>query len=226
MRPAVRGFGPVTAQAMASQRSDIFHRGYALVIYNPNDCAEDTTLRNPDGSWAFRNTVVILACERSWSMKRLLIALPVLCLATLLAAGNEGEKKQSDKDLILGKWKVVSWQSNKEPVKDSGFSVIQLEFTTGIVRYYKAGAKGKPVAAVVYMYELDASKETKRMSMSEPVEVGDKTAQVEQQRAVYSLDGDVLKLCWSPAALPYPTKVEPGDMRALIILKRETKAGK
>jgi hypothetical protein len=26
------------------------------VVYNPNDCAEDTTLRNPDGSWAFRNT--------------------------------------------------------------------------------------------------------------------------------------------------------------------------
>jgi len=26
------------------------------VIFNPNDCAEDTTLRNADGSWAFRNT--------------------------------------------------------------------------------------------------------------------------------------------------------------------------
>ena len=25
-------------------------------MFNPNDCAEDTTLRNPDGSWAFRNT--------------------------------------------------------------------------------------------------------------------------------------------------------------------------
>ncbi len=31
-------------------------RGYAVVLYNPNDCAEDTTLRNLDGSWAFRNT--------------------------------------------------------------------------------------------------------------------------------------------------------------------------
>ena len=31
-------------------------RGYALVLFNPNDCAEDTTLRNMDGSWAFRNT--------------------------------------------------------------------------------------------------------------------------------------------------------------------------
>jgi hypothetical protein len=52
-----RGFGgPVTAESMAAQRADIFHRGYALVVFNPNDCAEDTTLRNSDGSWAFRTT--------------------------------------------------------------------------------------------------------------------------------------------------------------------------
>jgi len=55
-RPAVPGFGPATAQSTASQRADVFHRGYALVVFNPNDCAEDTTLRNADGSWAFRNT--------------------------------------------------------------------------------------------------------------------------------------------------------------------------
>jgi hypothetical protein len=46
----------VSAQTIASQRADVFRRGYALVLYNPNDCAEDTTLRNNDGSWAFRNT--------------------------------------------------------------------------------------------------------------------------------------------------------------------------
>ncbi|MBI4875101.1 MAG: hypothetical protein HY822_10765 [Acidobacteria bacterium] len=47
---------PVTAQSMATQHAEVFRRGYALVVFNPNDCAEDTTLRNPDGSWAFRNT--------------------------------------------------------------------------------------------------------------------------------------------------------------------------
>src|ERR1019366_3929271 len=36
--------------------SELFRRGYALVMFNPNDCAEDTTLRNEDGSWAFRHT--------------------------------------------------------------------------------------------------------------------------------------------------------------------------
>ncbi len=59
-RPDCPGKSPTgtvaTAESMAGQRSDVLHRGYALVIFNPNDCAEDTTLRNADGSWAFRNT--------------------------------------------------------------------------------------------------------------------------------------------------------------------------
>ena len=47
---------PPTAAALAADRAEVFRRGYALVVFNPNDCAEDTTLRNMDGSWAFRTT--------------------------------------------------------------------------------------------------------------------------------------------------------------------------
>ena len=47
---------PASAEEMARNNSELFRRGYALVIFNPNDCAEDTTLRNQDGSWAFRTT--------------------------------------------------------------------------------------------------------------------------------------------------------------------------
>jgi hypothetical protein len=57
--PADRGRGsaePPTAASLANERAEVFQRGYALVLFNPNDCAEDTTLRNLDGSWAFRNT--------------------------------------------------------------------------------------------------------------------------------------------------------------------------
>lgn len=42
--------------AAAERHASVLRRGYALVVFNPNDCAEDTTLRNSDGSWAFRST--------------------------------------------------------------------------------------------------------------------------------------------------------------------------
>ena len=48
--------GPANAEEIAQRYSELFRRGYALVMFNPNDCAEDTTLRNEDGSWAFRHT--------------------------------------------------------------------------------------------------------------------------------------------------------------------------
>ncbi len=53
--PGGRG-GVLTAEMVAGRNADLFQRGYALVMYNNNDCAEDTTLRNEDGSWAFRTT--------------------------------------------------------------------------------------------------------------------------------------------------------------------------
>jgi hypothetical protein len=49
------GFPPLTAESIAKTSPALAH-GYALIIFNNGDCGEDTTLRNPDGSWAFRNT--------------------------------------------------------------------------------------------------------------------------------------------------------------------------
>jgi hypothetical protein len=51
------GFGARAANAeqIASTNKAIQH-GFAYVTFDSNACAEDTTLRNMDGSWAFRNT--------------------------------------------------------------------------------------------------------------------------------------------------------------------------
>lgn len=51
-----RGFGaPRTAEQIAESNQAIQH-GYAFVTFNNGDCGEDTTLRNADGSWAYRTT--------------------------------------------------------------------------------------------------------------------------------------------------------------------------
>lgn len=47
--------GPIDPETVAGSNPALA-RGYAYVVFNHNDCGEDTTLRNPDGSWAFRNT--------------------------------------------------------------------------------------------------------------------------------------------------------------------------
>lgn len=47
---------PARAEDIAKRHGEVFRRGYALVVFDNNDCAEDTTLRNTDGSWAFRDS--------------------------------------------------------------------------------------------------------------------------------------------------------------------------
>jgi Abhydrolase family len=50
------GFGaPRTAESIAAGNQALAH-GFAFVTFNNTDCGEDTTLRNADGSWAFRTT--------------------------------------------------------------------------------------------------------------------------------------------------------------------------
>jgi hypothetical protein len=47
--------GPRTAESIAAGNPALAH-GFAFVTFNNNDCGEDTTLREADGSWSFRTT--------------------------------------------------------------------------------------------------------------------------------------------------------------------------
>jgi (4-O-methyl)-D-glucuronate---lignin esterase len=53
--PQMRLFRPRTAEQIAENNPALAH-GFAFVTFNNNDCGEDTTLRNPDSSWAYRTT--------------------------------------------------------------------------------------------------------------------------------------------------------------------------
>ncbi|HTB64533.1 MAG TPA: alpha/beta hydrolase family protein [Opitutales bacterium] len=50
------GGGNAESIAARGAAKDYLDHGFAYVTFNYNDCGEDTTLRNADGSWAFRNT--------------------------------------------------------------------------------------------------------------------------------------------------------------------------
>ena len=54
--PARGGFGGLNNTETIAANSPVLAHGFAYVTFNNSDCGEDTTLRNPDGSWAFRNT--------------------------------------------------------------------------------------------------------------------------------------------------------------------------
>ena len=50
------GTGGNPADTLARTNATPLAHGFAVVLFNNNDCGEDTTLRNADGSWAYRNT--------------------------------------------------------------------------------------------------------------------------------------------------------------------------
>jgi hypothetical protein len=55
--PAAGGFFAALTPAAAAERyRDVLERGFALIMVNPNDCAEDTTVREADGTFSFRTT--------------------------------------------------------------------------------------------------------------------------------------------------------------------------
>jgi hypothetical protein len=54
--PGRAGAGRAADPEAIAARNPALAHGFAYVMFNHNDCGEDTTLRNPDGSWAFRTT--------------------------------------------------------------------------------------------------------------------------------------------------------------------------
>lgn len=54
--PAQGSFGAPRTAAQIAETNPAIQNGWAFVMFNNNDCGEDTTLRNADGSWAYRTT--------------------------------------------------------------------------------------------------------------------------------------------------------------------------
>lgn len=55
-KPALPPRLPLLDAELLARDQPALARGFAYVVFDHNDCGEDTTLREPDGSWAFRRT--------------------------------------------------------------------------------------------------------------------------------------------------------------------------
>jgi uncharacterized protein (TIGR03067 family) len=126
----------------------------------------------------------------------------------------KGEKTKTDHDLIQGRWKVISVEEagKAPPVPDD------LRFVITADTLFIRPGKDDPIGMT---YKLDPTKQPKAMDTTHEIDPGKPIVQL----AIYSLDGDELKLCLEAAGKPRPTKFasKAGDTSVVWVLKRVTK---
>jgi uncharacterized protein (TIGR03067 family) len=145
-------------------------------------------------------------------MRRITLAtFAVLFAATVLVADNEDKKGKSDDDLIQGAWKVVEVQKGGKSTTTE-FPFDTCEFKTNTLTLERIKQKD----AFQVMFKLDASKKPKTMDLVRGKSV---------ERAIYALDGEVLKISIASPDNPYPTSLESkeGDKWFSYVLKRVKK---
>jgi len=137
---------------------------------------------------------------------------------------NKDDKFKDDKDAIQGVWQVTrtEWGGKEVHTTEAQLGLLPAKWTIGAdkitVEIPKLGSFGG------VSYKIDPTKTPKQIDFPSfnwlPTEVG------KTNRKIYSLEGDVLKICMpsEPDANERPTKLatEIGSQTTLITLKRMT----
>lgn len=104
--PATPRFPPADPERIAATNPALA-RGYAYAMFNHNDCGEDTTLREADGSWSFRTTRFFpaypgydwgLLASWAWGVSRIvdyLITAPAIDRTKLIVTGTSRTGKSA-----------------------------------------------------------------------------------------------------------------------------------
>jgi uncharacterized protein (TIGR03067 family) len=126
----------------------------------------------------------------------------------------KGERTKTDHELILGRWKVIS-------VEESGKSPTVAEDLRFVITADTLLIKPGKDDAIGMTYKLDPTKQPKAMDTTHEIDAGKPIVQL----AIYSLDGDELKLCLEAAGKSRPTKFasKAGDTSVVWLLRRVTK---
>jgi len=142
---------------------------------------------------------------------RPLAALVTIVVACCLSAAPPGDAEK-DRDRIQGTWKPVSMldQGKEQPTPEGNRVVITSDVMQ--IVYPKDDPMG-------WRYTIDPSKDPREMDWIVEIDPGHPIRQL----AIYSLEGDTLKICSAAAGKPRPTKFESkaGDFGGVWVLKRE-----
>jgi uncharacterized protein (TIGR03067 family) len=128
-----------------------------------------------------------------------------------MSAAPKEDAAKTDRETIQGTWKFVSVldQGKEQPWPDGNRLVI----TSDVLKivYPKDDSMG-------WKYTIDPSKDPKEMDWLVEIDPGHPIRQL----AIYSLEGDTLKICSTAAGKPRPTRFESkkGDFGGLWVLKR------
>ena len=144
-------------------------------------------------------------------MTRLILTTVAFAALLCTSAGPKPDAATADRAAIQGTWKFVSVmdQGREQPWPEGN----RLVLTSDVMKivYPKDDPRG-------WKYTIDPSKDPKEMDWFVEEEPGHPI----HQPAIYSLDGDTLRICSAAAGKPRPTKFEskPGDFGGLWVLKR------
>ena len=145
-------------------------------------------------------------------MTRTISLFAALAALFCMSAVPKEDAAKTDKETIQGTWKFVSVldQGKEQPWPDGNRLVITADVLK--IVYPKDEASG-------WKYTIDPSKDPKEMDWLAEL---DPTGNPIRQLAIYSLEGETLKICSTAAGKPRPTRFESkrGDFGGLWVLKR------
>jgi uncharacterized protein (TIGR03067 family) len=147
---------------------------------------------------------------RETALTALLAAVFTVMAVCGMAAGPD-QGRGDDRDRIKGTWGFASVidQGKEQPMRKENRVVI----TSDVIQivHPKDGPMG-------WRYTIDPTKSPKEMDWIVELDRGHPIRQL----AIYSVDGDTLKICSAAAGKPRPTRFESkkGDFGGLWILKR------
>ena len=144
-------------------------------------------------------------------MTRVIFILAALASLLCVSAVPKEDAAKTDQQAIQGTWKFASvLDQGKEQAWPDGNRLVITSDVLKIV-YPKDDPMG-------WKYTIDPSKDPKEMDWIVEIDPGHPIRQL----AIYSLEGDALKICSTAAGKTRPTRFESkkGDVGGLWILKR------